>query len=170
MREQEQKRIFDEWLDAHKGLFFKVVRAYAFTPQDQDDLFQEIAIQVWDSVPNFRGESSVATWIYRVALYTAMSWARQEIRHEDGKRPLATVAHTLIATPARQDERLIWLYEQIAQLNEIDRSLTLLMLDGYSYKEMATILGISPSNVGVKINRIKKHLTRRSEEGVKNGV
>ena len=95
MQECEQKRIFDEWLEEHKGLFFKVVRAYAFTPQDQEDLFQEIAIQVWDSVPNFRGESSVGTWIY---LYTAMSWARREIKHEDGKRPLTTVAHTLIAT------------------------------------------------------------------------
>ena len=101
MQEQEQKRIFDEWLDEHKGLFFKVVRAYAFTPQDQDDLFQEIAIQVWDSVPNFRGESSVGTWIYRVALYTAMSWARQEIRDEDRKRPLTAVAHTLIAQPVQ---------------------------------------------------------------------
>ncbi|GJM43073.1 MAG: DNA-directed RNA polymerase sigma-70 factor [Ardenticatenaceae bacterium] len=170
MREQEQKRIFDEWLDTHKGLFFKVVRAYAFTPQDQEDLFQEIALQVWDSVPNFRNESSVPTWIYRVALYTAMSWARREIKHDDGKRPLSTIAHTLIAIPTQQDERLIWLYDQIAQLNEIDRSLTLLLLDGYSYKEMATILGISVSNVGVKINRIKKHLTRKSKEGVKNGV
>lgn len=170
MLESEQRQIFDDWLDTHKGLFFKVVRAYAFTPEDQDDLFQEIAIQVWDSVPNFRGESSVPTWIYRVALYTAMSWARQEIKRDDGKRPLASVEHTLIAMPAHQDGRLIWLYDQIAQLNEIDRSLTLLLLDGYSYKEMASILGISPSNVGVKINRIKKHLTRKSQEGVKNGV
>jgi RNA polymerase sigma-70 factor (ECF subfamily) len=170
MVESEQKRIFDEWLAAHKGLFFKVVRAYAFTPQDQEDLFQEIAIQVWDSVPSFRGESSVATWIYRVALYTAMSWARQEIKREDGKRPLAGIEHTLIATPTKKDDRLIWLYDQIAQLDEIDRSLTLLLLDGYSYKEMASILGISTSNVGVKINRIKKHLTRKSQEGVKHGV
>jgi RNA polymerase sigma-70 factor (ECF subfamily) len=65
---------------------------------------------------------------------------------------------------------LIWLYDQIAQLDEIDRSLTLLLLDGYSYKEMAAILGISTSNVGVKINRIKQHLTRKSQEGVKHGV
>ena len=170
MQECEQKRIFDEWLEEHKGLFFKVVRAYAFTPQDQDDLFQEIAIQVWDSVPNFRGESSVGTWIYRVALYTAMSWARREIKHEDGKRPLTTVAHTLIATQTEPDGRLLWLYDQIAQLDEVDRSLTLLLLDGYSYKDMAAILGISVSHVGVKINRIKKHLTRKSQEGVKHGV
>jgi len=170
MVESEQKQVFDEWLDSHKGLFFKVVRAYAFTPQDQDDLFQEIAIQVWHSVPNFRGESKVSTWIYRVALYVAMSWTRREIKHDDGKRPLASIEQPLIATPHVIDERLDWLYSQIAQLNEIDRSLTLLLLDGYSYQEMASILGISPSNVGVKINRIKKHLTRKSKEGVKHGV
>ena len=62
------------------------------------------------------------------------------------------------------DPRLDWLYNQIAQLNEIDRSLTLLLLDGYSYKEMAEIIGISESNVGVKINRIKKSLTNKSLE------
>ena len=170
MVESEQKRIFDDWLDSHKGLFFKVVRTYAFTPQDQDDLFQEIAIQVWHSVPNFRGESKVSTWIYRVALYAAIAWTRREKKHDSGKRPLASVEHTLIASTHVKDERLEWLYNQIAQLNEIERSLTLLLLDGYSYKEMASILGISPSNVGVKINRIKKHLTRKSQEGVKYGV
>lgn len=170
MVESEQKRIFDDWLTAHKGLFFKVVRAYAFTPQDQEDLFQEVALQVWDSIPNFRGESSEATWIYRVALYTAMAWARYEGKREDGKRPLASVEHTLIAQESRPDDRLLWLYDQIAQLNEVDRSLTLLLLDGYSYKEMADMLGITANNVGVRINRIKKHLTRKSQEGVRHGV
>ncbi len=170
MDENEQKRLFDECLNKHKGLLFKVVRAYAFSPHDQDDLFQEISVQVWNSIPNFRGESAVTTWIYRVALYSAIAWSRREKKHHDGKQPLTEVEHTLTETAKFKDSRLDWLYEQIAQLNEIERSLTLLLLDGFSYKEMATILGISESNVGVKINRIKKHLTQKSQETINHGV
>lgn len=68
------------------------------------------------------------------------------------------------------DPRVEWLYEQIRQLNEVDRSLTLLLLDGFSYKEMAAMLGITENYVGVKINRIKAHLTGKSREETGNGV
>jgi RNA polymerase sigma-70 factor (ECF subfamily) len=64
----EQKQIFEKWLDQSKALVFKVVRAYALSPGDQNDLFQEITIQIWHSIPAFRRESSVSTWIYRIAL------------------------------------------------------------------------------------------------------
>src|SRR5688572_31643864 len=79
----ERKAIFDSWLNAHKGVLFKAVRAYAFTRSDQEDLFQEIAAQLWISVPGFRGNSAPSTWIYRVALNTAISWSRKEVRRRD---------------------------------------------------------------------------------------
>lgn len=164
MNKDEQKRIFDDWLKNHKGLFFKVVRAYAKDPDDQDDLFQEISIQVWHSIPKFKGESVAATWIYRVALYSAIAWSRRQKKHKNGKRPIDEVEHALIETAKFEDSRLEWLYDQIAKLNEVDRSLTLLLLDGYSYKEMSAIIGISESNVGVKINRIKKRLINESKD------
>lgn len=160
---------FDEWLKTHQGLFFKVVRAYAFTPPDQEDLFQEIATQVWRSVPNFRGDAAVTTWIYRVALNTAIAWTRQERRHRDGKQSMDGVEPSILQ-PAAADPRVEWLYENIRQLNEIDRSLTLLLLDGFSYKEMAAMLGITESNVGVKINRIKAQLTNKSKEESRHAV
>lgn len=163
MQQREQKEIFDEWLDTHKGLFFKVVRAYAFNAADQDDLFQDICVQVWKSIPDFRGESKVSTWIYRVALYTAMGWSRGERKHTKQTQPLASVEHALIANEQAQDERLDWLYTQIGQFNEVDRSLCLLLLDGYSYAEMAQLVGISSSNVGVKIHRIKQQLVRAAK-------
>lgn len=168
--EREQSQIFDEWLARHKGLLFKVVRAYAFTPHDQEDLFQEIAVQVWKSIPGFQGEAAVSTWVYRVALYTAISWSRREKRHRQNDRPLSEIERTLSVSAQPRDERLDWLYEQIARFNAIDRSLTLLLLDGFSYREMAQILGISESNVGVKIHRIKKRLSASSQEGTSNGV
>jgi RNA polymerase sigma-70 factor, ECF subfamily len=76
--DSERDRIFGEWLAGHKGILFKVVRAYAFEHADRQDLFQEVAVQVWRSVDAFRGESSVPTWMYRVALNTAIAWNRKE--------------------------------------------------------------------------------------------
>ena len=132
-------------------------------------MFQEITIQIWKSIPNFRNESSEATWIYRVALFSAIAWTRKEKKHNSGIESIAEMELVHSENSNLNDPRLDWLYEQIAKLNEIDRSLTLLLLDGYSYKEMAEIIGISESNVGVKINRIKKSLTQKSQE-TNNGV
>jgi len=170
MKESEHKQIFEAWLHKHKGLLFKVVRAYAFTPPDQEDLFQEVALQLWNSIPNFRGNAAATTWIYRVALYAAIAWTRKEKKHNEGRQLLTRNEHFLVETPKAQDTRLDWLYEQIGRLNEIDRSLTLLLLDGFSYKEMSQILGISESNVGVKINRIKKYLIHKSKEYDHHGI
>jgi RNA polymerase sigma-70 factor, ECF subfamily len=159
---KEQQVIFDDWLTRHKGLLFKVVRAYAFTAMDQDDLFQEISIQVWHSIPGFRHACAESTWLYRVSLNTAVRWSRKERKHSPSAS-LEQVAHVLQERPVQADERLAWLYEQIQRLDPIDRSITLLLLDNCSYKEMATILGITESNVGVKINRIKKYLITQSK-------
>lgn len=164
MDEHTQRQTFDEWLGCHRGLIFKVVRAYAFTSHDQDDLFQEIITQVWNSIPQFRGGAAVTTWLYRVALNTALAWLRKERRNRDRTQALDG-AELVLETPARApNPRLDWLYEQIAQLDHVDRSLALLMLDGFSYREMAETLGITESNVGVKINRIKNHLIKQSQE------
>ena len=164
MKEHEQKRIFETWLRKHQGLLFKVVRAYAFNSEDQNDLFQEITLQVWRSIPNFRQEAAVTTWLYQVALNTAIKWTRQERKHLDGRQSI-DYEHYLLQEKAKpRDERLDWLYQQIAQLHEVDRSLALLLLDGFSYKEMATMIGISETNIGVRIHRIKKHLITQSEK------
>jgi len=162
MEHKQQKQIFEIWLNKHKGLFFKFVRAYAFTVNNQDDLFQEIALQVWRSIPNFRGESTETTWIYRVAMNTSIAWTKKERKHSDGKQPLEQIEYLLKETDFH-DSRLDWLYAQIGRFNEIDKALTLLLLDGFSYKEMSKMLGISESNVGVKINRIKKRLIEKSK-------
>ena len=163
MTESEQKQIFDDWLSQHKAVIFKIVRVYAFTVMDQDDLFQEIIIQVWHSIPAFRREASVITWLYRVSLNTAIKWTKKERKHYQSEA-LDGVQHILQEGKKQTDERLTWLYEEIYKLDEIDRSITLLLLDGFSYKEMAGILGITESNIGVKINRIKKQLISKSKK------
>ena len=166
MQDTERDRIFGEWLASHKGILFKVVHAYAFEHADRQDLFQEIVIQVWRSVDAFRSECSVPTWMYRVALNTAIAWTRKEGRHQRGKQPFEKMEGLLTtAAPDGLDPRVEWLYHQIAQLRDVDRSVALLLLDGFSYKEIADIAGITESNVGVKINRIKSALAgKRMEE------
>ena len=170
MEASEQNLIFDEWLSGHKGLLFKVVHAYAHTSHDRDDLFQEIATQVWNSIPRFRAESAVSTWLYRVALNSALNWSRKERKHRDRTQLLEGEESALKDTSRAKDRRLGWLYEQIGQLDHVDRSLTLLLLDGFSYREMAETLGISESYVGVKINRIKTHLKNLTKEEQHHGV
>ena len=161
MTDKEQNQVFKQWLDNYRALLFKIVRAYAFTAQDRDDLFQEISLQVWRSIPNFRKESAVTTWLYRIALNTALRWKSKEsqaiTKDQDLDHPMAV----LKAEPNPGNERIDWLYEQIGKLNEVDRSLCLMLLDDFSYKEMGNILGITDSNVAVKIHRIKKYLAEQ---------
>lgn len=170
MEKPEQKRVFDEWLARHKGLLFKVVRAHAFTPHDQDDLFQEMVTQVWNSIPQFRAESAVTTWLYRVALNSSLAWSRKERKHRNRTQALDGSETALVELSHTQSPRLAWLYEEIARLDFIDRSLALLLLDGFSYRDMAETLGISESNVGVKIHRIKAHLINQAKEIQPHGL
>ena len=175
MTRQRQKDIFTEWLQRNRRIVFKVIRAYAFSAADQDDLFQEICIQLWKSIPSFREKAGLATWIYRISLNTAIKWRRSDLKHRQNTSDLNASEHDtqewiLQTTASEPDQRLDWLYEQIAKIDKIDRSLILLQLDGFSYREIAEILGISESNVGVKIHRIKKQLTTQAERYNRNGI
>jgi RNA polymerase sigma-70 factor (ECF subfamily) len=163
MSEQEHKDIFEQWLHQHQALLFKVVRAYALQKADQEDLFQEVCLQVWRSVPGFKGASAVTTWLYRIALHTAITW-KKKIRRREEFSILYEREIPQYETSPQKNEQLEWLFAEITRLDKIDRSLALLLLDGFSYKEMAEILGISESNVGVKIYRIKQQLTKRAEK------
>ncbi len=160
MESPDQKRVFDDWMNAHQGILFKVVRSYAATAHDRDDLFQEIAIQVWNSVPRYRGESAVSTWIYRVALYSALRWSRGERTRRD--RSIELDAHAALLAPVEppSDPRLEQLYLAIAKLPALDRSFVILLLDGRSHAEMAATLGITENHVAVKLHRIKRTLTQ----------
>jgi RNA polymerase sigma-70 factor (ECF subfamily) len=170
LTEAEQKSILETWLAQYSGLVFKIVRAYAFTAMDREDLFQEITVQIWRSIPTFRSECAVTTWLYRISLNIAIRFSQKERKRSGNETDIEGVEHTLHENSTSGDERLSWLYDEIAKLDEIDRSITLLMLDGFSYKEMAAIVGITESNIGVKINRIKKHLAIKSKKYDNYGI
>jgi RNA polymerase sigma-70 factor (ECF subfamily) len=153
----ERNTVFQGWMDAHTSILYKVARAYGATHSDREDLFQEIALQLWHSVGAWRGDCAAATWMYRVALNTALAWRRKERRHQQGRQDIGDASGLLVA-PSVLDPRLDWIYKRIAQLDEANRALALLMLDGFSYREMAQVLGLSEGNVGVRLNRMKAAL------------
>ena len=162
MTAQEQEDIFRRWLGAHLGLMLKVVRGCA-DPQDQDDLFQDVLVQVWSSIPAFRGEAKETTGIYRVAFNTALAWRRGERRRREGHELFLKSEDLSQAQPSHVDsltnqEIVEQLYAAIRQLPKVDASLALMHLDGLSYQEMAEVLGISENYIGVKLNRIRKLL------------
>jgi RNA polymerase sigma-70 factor, ECF subfamily len=166
MTAQEQETIFRRWLAAHLGLILKVVRGCAAAPQDQDDLFQDVCLQVWQSIPAFRGEAKETTWIYRVPFNTALAWRRGERRRREGHEtflkfdvsPQTQPSHTEALPEQEIVERL---YAAIRRLLKVDASLALMHLDGLSYSEMADVLGISENYIGVKLNRIRKQLAEQ---------
>lgn len=164
----EHERRFRQWLGEHTGLLLKVVRSFAEAPADQDDLFQEILLQVWLSMPGFREDSKPTTWLYRVALNTALAWKRQEKkrRRRHSALPVADpVVPTASSAGAEQNGHVVdQLYAAIRALPAGKRALVVLYLDGFTYREIAEVVGISESNVGVSLNRIKRQLAAAVKE------
>ncbi len=152
------------WLGEHGASVMKVARAYTLSGDECQDLAQEILLQAWRSLPKFEGKASAATWFYRVALHTAMNWHRKDKPRRSRQQPLLEVQVLApdgidSAEQAQQRETVERLYNAIHQLPKSDAALVLLYLDELSYREMADVLGISESNVGVKLNRAKKALS-----------
>jgi RNA polymerase sigma-70 factor (ECF subfamily) len=166
MTPEAQEAIFRRWLDQHLGLILKVVRGCTAGLQDQEDLFQDILLQVWSSIPAFRGEAKETTWIYRVAFNTALAWRRGERRRRERREAFLKFDLSPRTQPSHLDslpeqdvvERL---YAAIRQLPKVDASLALMHLDGVSYQEMGEVLGISENYIGVKLNRIRKQLAEQ---------
>jgi RNA polymerase sigma-70 factor (ECF subfamily) len=161
--------LFKSWLDEHRGAVLKVARAYTFTNEDCQDLAQEILLQVWRSLPQFHGRAAAATWAYRVALNTSLGWQRKQRHRQSRSESILQVdelagASADSAHAASQRETVERLYAAIRQLPKTDAALVLLYLDDMNYREMAEVLGISESNVGVKLNRAKKALAELMKE------
>jgi RNA polymerase sigma-70 factor (ECF subfamily) len=139
---------------AHQKILYKVAYLYGRTEADRQDLVQEIIVQLWRSAATFDGRSALSTWIYRVALNVAISE-----RREAGRRPRAEVPLDEVLLVAPPDEGAAGVMAQlVARLGELDRALVLLHLEGHAHEAIAGILGLSVSNVGTKLSRIKQRL------------
>lgn len=161
MENGKREALFRQWAERHRGILVHVARGFA-NDADRDDLLQEMLLAVWHAIPAFRGDAAPSTFIYRVAQNTALTWRRRRQRHPAGEE-FDEAAHA--APPfSPKAERTEALYRAIRKLPALDRSLVLLYLDGKSYREMADILGLSESNIGVRLNRLRQRLADELKE------
>ncbi len=144
-------------LRRHSGLIHKIAFAYCRDATDREDVVQEIAVQLWRSRERYDPRFRETTWIYRIALNVAISFHRRERRHRERRQPLE--AHPITLAPAPEpSEDLGRLLRRLDDLPPLDRALVLLWLDGNDHASIADVLGLSVSNVGTKLHRIKERL------------
>lgn len=167
MTHSERELLFVEVFENNKSSIQRLCYGYLDSTSDMDDLFQEIMTNVWNSLPSFRREAKISTWIYRIAVNTALVYRRKWRRGEeltDVPDKAQSAQHRL-----EQEERLSALHSAIAALADQDRLIITLLLEGLSYKEISEITGLTVTHVGVKISRIKQSLEQLMTE-VANGA
>jgi len=154
-----EKDHFLDILEKNIGIILKIARAYSKTFQDKEDLINDITLELWKSFRRFKGDSKISTWIYRVALNTSMNSRRKREKNK-----------LLFLEDLKQVESLSWiiepqdsshteiLYQCIDELNQLNKAIILLYLDGNSHDEISDITGISKTNVGTRISRIKEEI------------
>ena len=163
----DQER-FQNLMEEHKKILYKVCHSYCKNPGDRDDLAQEIIVQLWRSFRAFDQRVRFSTWMYRIALNVAISFYRRERVRTRHVVPGSEHLLEAVNETANRSEEVQVLYEWIEGLDPLNKALVILYLDGNNYQEIADVLGISPTNVATKISRLKE--TLRQETGVKHGT
>lgn len=162
MSNKKQEQFFQEIIEQHKGILFKVARAYCSDEEDQQDLIQEMMIQIWQSIHKYNEQYKISTWLYRISLNVAISFYRKNSTRTKRYTDLNEQMTEISDEDKSEKERDLNLLEQfISELKEIDKALMILYLEDKSHSEISEILGMSSSNVGTKIGRIKNKLKKR---------
>ncbi|MEZ4826890.1 MAG: sigma-70 family RNA polymerase sigma factor [Bacteroidia bacterium] len=159
-----KEQAFVQLIQEHQGIIHKVCRLYGAHQGDHRDLFQEIVLQLWRAYDSYKGESRFTTWMYRVALNTAISGFRKQSRSPE----VQLLSDRELEIPGwdqdnDRQEQMKLLYMAINRLSEIEKAIVMLHLEDHSYDEIAEIMGITRNHVGVKLNRIKLKLRQLLE-------
>ncbi|MBT8188540.1 MAG: sigma-70 family RNA polymerase sigma factor [Croceitalea sp.] len=155
---EQKETAFVALIKEHEGLLFKVSTIYTDHKMEQQDLFQEIVYQLWKSFDSFKNQSKISTWMYRVAMNTAIGQLKRKKRSPISESIEKVVLKQMESQDPVFEERLKLMYEHIGKLNVLEKGLILLLLEGKSYQEIAAISGLTTSNVGTRISRIKQKL------------
>jgi RNA polymerase sigma-70 factor (ECF subfamily) len=159
MTENNRKERFLDILEKNIGIILKISRAYTNSVPDREDLINDITLELWKSFGRFKGDSKISTWIYRVAINTSLNFKRKKKNEK-----------LYFAADLKQFESPVWLteppdsshsdilYQCIDELNQLNKAIILLYLDGNSHDEISEITGISKTNVGTRISRIKEQI------------
>ncbi|MEP6795327.1 MAG: sigma-70 family RNA polymerase sigma factor [Saprospiraceae bacterium] len=165
MQKEDTEKEFVKLISEFESLIHKVCRIYAYTVADRQDLFQDVIVQLWKAFPKFKGEAKISTWIYRVAINTAITQLRKKKDFITTYDPSDLQAHTdenhFLET---EDEQISQLYVAIEKLNQIEKAIVMLYMEERSYEEMEDILGMSQGNLRVKMNRIKNKLRELTKQ------
>lgn len=156
MKEKEQE--FLNRMEIHKGILYKVSKMYMDNSDDQQDLFQEIVCQLWKSYDSFRSESQFSTWMYRVAVNTAIVFLKKEKRKVDKYEISSENVREEENDSLVKESQLDHFYKAVQKLEKIDKAIIFYQLEGFSHKEIGENLGISEGNARVKLNRAKEKL------------
>jgi RNA polymerase sigma-70 factor (ECF subfamily) len=152
---------FIKLIREHEGIIYKITRVYLDKKEDQQDLYQEIVYQLWKSFDSFRSDSKWSTWMYRVALNTAISFLKRD-RSKPKKVSSDHLDHLKMEPfDPVMEQRIEWLYKSIQELSVVEKGIILLYLEGKSHQEISGITGFSATNVGTRISRIKEKLKRQ---------
>lgn len=148
------KEVFLKSVEAHQAIIYKISRLYRGTVEDREDLFQEIVFQLWKAYPSFKGESKFSTWMYRIALNTALASFRKKTVDLEYKESLL-IQKEVEAEQSENEQRM---FAAFKMLNKTEKAIIALYLEDYSHKEIAEMIGITENHIGVKMSRIKTKL------------
>lgn len=152
------KEEFIACIREHERIIFKVCKMYCRSSDDEQDLFQDILLQLWKSFPTFKRDSKVSTWMYRVALNTAIT----QLRNEKKRPEQQTIDKDVLQIPNEindlKDENFDLMMTAIERLSNVEKAIMILYMEEHSYREMAEVMGMTESNIGFKINQIKTKL------------
>lgn len=154
-------------LDRHKPILYKVASAYCSRREDRGDLIQDIVVELWRAYPRYDGRAAFSTFMHRIAVNVAISHYRGESRRIRDAEPIEEFAFDLAAADRVMDaagDDVLALRQWIAQLDEVNRALMLLFLEGYDHEAIGAMLGMSAANVGTRLHRIKQKLQRDHAE------
>jgi RNA polymerase sigma factor (sigma-70 family) len=159
---KELSQKFHQIIEQHKGILFKVARTYCLNDDYKQDLLQEMMIQIWKSLHRYDDKFAITTWLYRISLNVAISFYRKNIHRQNVSLPLIDIIQSVQNEEnGEKQEQLTLLEHFISELNNLDKALILLYLEDKSHAEISEVLGLSVSNVGTKLGRIKEKLKKR---------
>lgn len=155
-----QEQAFTTIIKENEGILYKVTRLFTQTEADQQDLYQEIVINLWKGFGSFRGDAKVSTWMYRIALNTAVLYSKKEKR-KGQKVSLDGITLVNEVYDPILEQQLKLVYKHIRELNDVEKGIIFLFLEGKKYDTIASITGLSISNVGTRMARIKEKLKNK---------
>jgi len=160
---EDIKNNFLRDLNQYAGIIHRVCNSYFADPDERQDVSQEITYQLWKSYQSFKGDSKFSTWMYKVALNTAMLHIRNKKRNIQNESLNEAAVEIPDESSGRKDDMRV-LYAAINTLDDLDKAIILLYLEEYSYEEIAVMVGITRTNVSVRLVRIKKKLEEKIKQ------